>query len=330
MANQRARARRPNEIRSEFAAVLDQEIHRKVRQELDRARECEVQAVDGQESFHVRSVKLRDAPYSVAYDASVDRFKCDCLLVEHGGIPCWHVTAVHRFAEKQMDNRHIHPRWITSPQSSDLDQLRIDDGTAEVDSQDIEQISEEEESQVTDDDLAQIEDERLLDEGQNSIPEALGYGIDDAIERLDDMSQHNVYLSLLHFAKSICSSGAQDLSLARRTMFSFRQIRDGIYAGSNQPSSVTELHTAIGRPKGRPRKSQMARRLAAGLSMRWNSCPLCDGEHVLNECPHLPELSDVRLENSQREIGDRRKRCRICFGLGHNAQTCPHRRRPIL
>jgi hypothetical protein len=47
MANQRARARRPNEIRSDFGAVLEQEIHRKARQELDRAMECEVQAADG-------------------------------------------------------------------------------------------------------------------------------------------------------------------------------------------------------------------------------------------------------------------------------------------
>jgi hypothetical protein len=48
-----------------------------VRQELDRARECEVQAVDGHENFHVRSVKLRDVIYSVAYDTTVDRLKCD-------------------------------------------------------------------------------------------------------------------------------------------------------------------------------------------------------------------------------------------------------------
>jgi hypothetical protein len=206
--------------------------------------------------------------------------------------------------------------------------VRVDDGNGDVDEQDSDTLSiEEEDAQVTDDDLHQIEEQRLLDEGENSIPEGLGYGIDDSIERLGDMSQHDVYLTLLHFCKSICSCAAQDLTLARRTMLSFRDIRNGIYAKSNERHEITELQAVIGRPKGRPRKSQIARRVAAGLPVGRNHCQICEGEHDLKECPHLPGLSDIREENSRLDAENKRRRCRVCLGFGHNAKTCPHRRR---
>jgi hypothetical protein len=68
-----------------------------------------------------------------------------------------------------------------------------------------------------------------VDEGENSLPEALGFGPDDAIEKLGDMSQQNGCLTLLHFAKSICSRAAEDPIGTRCAMLSFREMRDGMY-----------------------------------------------------------------------------------------------------
>jgi hypothetical protein len=115
---------------------------------------------------------------------------------------------------------------------------------------------------VTDEDLHQLEDDRLVDEGENSLPEALGFGLGESTEKLWDMSQQTVYLTLLHFAKSICSRAAEDPVWARRTMVSFREMRDAMYGQSNESPNVADLQPAKGRLKGRPRKSQIARQAA--------------------------------------------------------------------
>jgi hypothetical protein len=46
---------------------------------------------------------------------------------------------------------------------------------------------EEEGPDVTYDDLHQLEDDRHMDEGENSLPGALGFVLDEAIEKLGDM-----------------------------------------------------------------------------------------------------------------------------------------------
>jgi hypothetical protein len=80
----------------------------------------------------------------------------------------------------------------------------------------------------TSDDLNRLEDERLLDEGENSLPEGLSGDRDDSIERLGEISQQNAYLTLFYFAKSICSLGAQGQTCIRQAMLSFREIRDSM------------------------------------------------------------------------------------------------------
>jgi hypothetical protein len=140
------------------------------------------------------------------------------------------------------------------------------------------------------------------------------FGLDEATEKLGDMSQQNVYLTLLHFAKSICSRKAEDPVWARRTMLSFNEMRDGMYGKSNESLNVAELQPAKGQPKGRPRKSQIARQVTAGLSVR------------RSHCQHLSGLTKVRQQNACSEADNKTRRCRICLGTGHNALTCPHRR----
>jgi hypothetical protein len=64
-------------------------------------------------------------------------------------------------------------------------------------------ISDEDEKEdviVTDNDLNQLEDERLLDEGDNGLGDSPGYHIDDTIEKHGEMSQQNAYLTPLHLA----------------------------------------------------------------------------------------------------------------------------------
>jgi hypothetical protein len=60
-----------------------------------------------------------------------------------------------------------------------------------------------EDTQVTNVNLAQIEDHSYVDEWQNIVPEALASRIDDVIERLDNVSRENVYLTILNFAMLI-------------------------------------------------------------------------------------------------------------------------------
>jgi hypothetical protein len=143
------------------------------------------------------------------------------------------------------------------------------------------------------------------------------FGLDQATEKLGDMSQQNVYPTLLQFAKSICSQAAEDPVWARRTMLSFREMGDGMYGQSNESPNVAELQPAKEQPKGRPRKSQIARQVTAGLSER------------RSHCQHLPELIEVRQQNACSDADNKTRRCRICLGTGHNELTCLHRRRRI-
>jgi hypothetical protein len=41
--------------------------------------------------------------HHVEYNAGLDRLYCECRVVEHGGIPCFHVIAVYQFAGKPLD-----------------------------------------------------------------------------------------------------------------------------------------------------------------------------------------------------------------------------------
>jgi hypothetical protein len=65
-----------------------------------------------------------------------------------------------------------------------------------------------------------------------------------------------------------CPRAAEYHVWARHTMLSFMEMRDGMYGQSNESPNVAELQPAKGQPKGRPRKSQIARQVSAGLSMR--------------------------------------------------------------
>jgi hypothetical protein len=76
-----------------------------------------------------------------------------------------------------------------NPPISDPDEARVDGGDDDIDEQDSNTLSDEEEAaQVADDDLHQIDDKLALYEGENSIPEELGFSIEDSIERLGLMS----------------------------------------------------------------------------------------------------------------------------------------------
>jgi hypothetical protein len=315
MTNRRARRNRCERVYEEIGIEMEPQLNRLMINELDRASECAVQQVD-QTHYEVQWAKRPKAVYHVAYDDQLEMLECECQLVEYGGLPCSHIIAVHRFAGKTLNVRYVHERWILDPAVVDASVVQDDTGDEEEE--------EEEDLEVTDDDLIEIEDEHLVDEGDNSLPAALGYDIDESIERLGDMSQENAYLTLLHFAKSICSLAAQDPEWVRKTMLSFREMRKAMFRESNEVPGRNELQPVIGRPKGRPRKSQIARRVAAGLSMRRKRCQICKGAHNLKECPHLPELEDIRNENLRLEADNRQRRCRVCLGFGHNAATCPH------
>jgi hypothetical protein len=108
---------------------------------------------------------------------------------------------------------------------------------------------EEEDLVVTDDDLNTLEDQRLLDEGNNTIPEAIGCGIDDCIERPGQMSQGYADLTLKRFEKPICSLPAEEAAWIRQAMPRFREIRDSMHCGSNQAHDLRELQADIGKPK---------------------------------------------------------------------------------
>jgi hypothetical protein len=92
--------------------------------------------------------------------------------VEHGGIPCCHILDVHEFAGQPIIKSYFNEKWRKQMLGED----------------------------ALDDECYQIESANVLDEGHNSTPEPLGYGVHETIESLSQISQKNLYLTLEHLS----------------------------------------------------------------------------------------------------------------------------------
>jgi hypothetical protein len=316
-----------------FGVDLEPEVNRKIIGELVRANDCKdlVHRLS-RTQFRVESIAMKGAVYILDLDTAQDMLKCHCHLVEHGGIPCSHIIAVHRFLDVALDRRYINNRWLRNgdddpiPAHLFIPSLDTDEENGAETEVNAESSDDEEIPQVPDDDLHAIE----ADEGENGLSDEAPFGFDGDLEKLEGMPQNELFLTLMFFSKSICSLAARDPGLARSTLTAFREIRNGFYnqsEGSDDLRKVIELEDAIARPKGRPRTAQVARRVAAGLPVNGKKCPICKQNHDVTHCPHFHKVVDVRAQNLQLPVdpGPKRKRCQICLALDHNARTCPHR-----
>jgi hypothetical protein len=219
--------------------------------------------------------------------------------------------AVCRFTDVRPDARYINPRWIVN--------RRRREEVAPEDPPGDQEIEEEEED----------ENESV----QMDVPEALRLGIDAAIAALPRLSQKNVYLTLHHFAKGICSLGARSTEMAVHTMTRMKELREELFGGNGPaavagPAGIAGLGDAPGRPRGRPTKNQIASGAAFRVREKTGGrelevCPLCADPHNLEDCPWFRHIVKVRELNSHEAGLPGQRRCRVCLQFGHIPKTCP-------
>jgi hypothetical protein len=63
-----------------------------------------------------------------------------------------------------------------------------------------------------------------------TIPEALGISIQESIESLPGMSPKDIYLTFWHFAKGLCSLGAQNPDNAVLLLQKMREVRETMFS----------------------------------------------------------------------------------------------------
>ena len=95
------------------------------------------------------------------------------------------------------------------------------------------------------------------------------------------------------------------------------------YSSDTNTNNITLIDAQV-RSKGRPTKQQIMSSIARkNTSLREEIlCPLCRGNHNIIDCPSLPEIADISLENSHIKPPENRRQCRICLEWGHSIKTC--------
>jgi hypothetical protein len=317
----------------ESCVNLGRTVSKRIDSEMERAGQWKLEQDDN--SFRVRNKEAGDEGtcYFVDFDFNVSKGKCECHLVEHEGIPCSHIIAVHQAVGVPWSADYIHPRWIFAQQEHDEVQDRFDQVAANPpvteSGTEISSASDEEEDVPP---PYESQEDNFEEGGEDRVTRPQHLGINEMADNLDQMSSYDVYLALFHFAKSICATAAVSREMARHTMTRFRELMEFIQSdglpNEEHSQSEEELEAAPGHPPGRPRRCQVAARRASGQTGQDKKCPICSGLHSIDVCPHLPGLEDIRRENMVKETPHRGKRCKICCEPGHTAKTCKHYRGP--
>jgi hypothetical protein len=128
--------------------------------------------------------------------------------------------------------------------------------------------------------------------------------------QLEDMTPQKAYLTLLHFAKGLCSVGSHSLESAKFILEHFIEIRKAIFTVEEVPEDaeeavVADMIDARSRKKGRPRKAQIARITVEREKQRTGeekiqTCLLCRESHPFESCPHRSKLDEIRTTNEKK------------------------------
>jgi hypothetical protein len=149
---------------------------------------------------------------------------------------------------------------------------------------------------------------------------------EDGIDGFDDLSQHEAYLTLFHYAVDVCNLASQSAETARQALSNLREIRNNMLvrfesSADGEAAIVARLPMAPARVRDRPKKCQIASRLERARAARSAKCLICDGEHDIKHCQHFEQVAAIREENSlSRHPG---RKCRISLGTEHNRKGCP-------
>jgi hypothetical protein len=147
------------------------------------------------------------------------------------------------------------------------------------------------------------------------------------------------YLSLFHFAKSVCSMAAHDHQHSARLRATLNEARAGMMhmadpvsePGIGEQPIIPTVHDALARYRGRPKKRAIpTATVRAGKARHGTSliiiCDLCHAAHELAACPYYYLLARTRAGNISVVPETGQRKCPLCWGYGHQKRTCPCRR----
>lgn len=168
----------------------------------------------------------------------------------------------------------------------------------------------------------------------------------------EHMKQKKRYLRLYHLAKSVVSIASKnadtssklfsELSAIRKSLLSLpmsepvlgKEFHEEIEeeealpqetaATVHKDSDVIDVTDAVGRRRGRKKKSVNEQRKKL-RQIREQECPLCGKKHEITRCSRYREFKAAVTHNQELPNQEGKHRCRMCFGFGHNAKTCPWR-----
>jgi hypothetical protein len=308
----------PLPLEETVGVLFEPEIRRKIQAGLDDVIDCEFREGSDANELLVHSRRLPDVAYVVVRDRESELHECNCGMTIRQGYPCVHILAVLARNNEPLRKEYFHPRWFangTEAQGGDH-QWTNDD-------------------MPSDDDIASINRD---DDTEESLAEIHAWDIDQTIEQLPAMSQRSAYLTLFHFAKSVCTIASRDLHrtadvlrMLNAMRMNMMQVAPPVPPGVRQEALIATVHDAPPRVRGRPKNRQIPNAVVRAAKVRHGTelivtCDLCEDVHELEKCPFYHLVLAARLANGPIVPRAGQRKCPVCWGYGHQRRTCPCRR----
>ena len=164
----------------------------------------------------------------------------------------------------------------------------------------------------------------------------------------EHMKRKKRYLTLYHLAKCVVSIASRDSRNSSKLFAELSSIkRDLLALPSTEVTEVKEftedseaeeiipeesvIHEtaeivdvidSAGRRRGRKKKSMNEQRRKLRRATK-ETCQLCGQAHDLTKCHRYRDFRTAITHNQNQPDEEGKRRCRMCFGIGHNTKTCP-------
>jgi hypothetical protein len=309
----------PIELEVQLGSSFEPEIRHKIEAVIDDANDCEFRPGGREGETLVHSRRLSDVAYVVTYDPETERYECSCGMMLRQGYMCVHQYVVIVRDGAPLHRGYFNPRWMREAHDP---QEGSDKWTAD--------------DMPSDDDIAAINRE---DGTEESLLELHEWNVDRTLAELPLMSQRSAYLTLFHFAKTLCSSASRDTAGSCALFSRLNELHMELVEVSipvpvpeiGQEAPIGDVQDAVPRSRGRPKKRQIPNHTVRAAKRRKGTelileCDLCEASHLLEACRYYHIVMGARLANGPIFPIPGQRKCALCWGYGHQKRTCPCRR----
>lgn len=313
----------------------------KIRKEIDQTNELVSKYCCVEHDEGTYRVFLASAPH-IAHIATCEH--CDCGRLTYEGLPCVHILRVikEKFGDdfSQWPFRLVSRDWVIQAPDHVIVPAN-QDGVVDpgLENEDCEEEVADQDNLVVPSDAIDIADSvhALTPEDMSlmgNIPE--------------HMKRKKRYLTLYHLAKCVVSIASRDSRNSSKLFAELSSIKRDLLALPSteltevkeftedseaeeiipeesvihETAEIVDVIDSAGRRRGRKKKSMNEQRRKLRRSTK-ETCQLCGQAHDLAKCHRFRDFRTAITHNQNQPDEEGKRRCRMCFGIGHNTKTCP-------